>query len=258
MSLVGLGKRTFRIARFLVKAAPISFPKLVECNVCGWQGRHFLSDGWHKHSICPKCRGGVRHRLLIASLERVGAFSFERLVKNKNVLHFAPEEFIQRRLVSHAATYTTADLFNPRRDLQIDISDMPSVESEFYDLVIACDVLEHVPNDRRAMCELVRVLRPAGFAILTVPQQDYLETTFEDPEVTDPDERLRRFGQSDHLRIYGDDFPQLLEAAGFRVTSVDESCFSADSVERQVLAPPERSTRPLATNFRKVFFAQKC
>jgi hypothetical protein len=90
-----------------------------------------------------------------------------------------------------------------------------------------------------------------------VPQKDHLERTFEDPSIRSPAERERQFGQSDHLRIYGDDFPNLLESAGFCVTSIDEHSFPADLAQRHVLYPPQRSPHPLATNFRKVFFARK-
>jgi hypothetical protein len=107
------------------------------------------------------------------------------------------------------------------------------------------------------MREIFRVLSPGGCAILTVPQKDYLKETFEDPSIRSPEERERHFGQSDHLRIYGDDFPDLLATAGFRVTPIDEHSFPADLAQRHVLFPPRLSLRPLATNFRKVFFACK-
>ena len=151
----------------------------------------------------------------------------------------------------------TADYLNPRRDLQLDLSDMAEIQDGEFDLLIACDVLEHVADDRRAMREIFRVLSPGGYAILTVPQQDHLVRTFEDASIVSAGDRQRRYGQADHLRIYGDDFPDLLRAAGFEVTAIDEHSFSADLANRHVLAPPERSPHPLATNFRKVFFARK-
>ena len=92
---------------------------------------------------------------------------------------------------------------------------------------------------------------------MTVPQKDNLAETFEDPAVVTPAERERVFGQQDHLRIYGDNFPALLSSARFEVTVVSEADFSGELVTRHILFPPVLSTRPLATNHRKVFFARK-
>ncbi len=256
-ALAGPLKAALRYVKYLIKAAPIMFPRRVECNVCGWQGKRLLSDVWHKHSVCPRCRSGVRHRLLAAALAQIEPLSFEAIVENKCVLHFAPEPTMQDRVRSHAAIYLTADYLNPRRDLQLDISDMHTIGDGDFELLIACDVLEHVEDDRRAMREIHRVLSPGGFAILTVPQKDHLAETFEDPSIVDPAERERVYGQCDHLRIYGDDFQTRLEQAGFEVIPVSERDFPTAQVQRHVLFPPELSTHPLATNYRKVYFAHR-
>lgn len=131
------------------------------------------------------------------------------------------------------------------------------VPDNSFDLVIACDVLEHVADDSEAMSEIYRVLTDNGYVILTVPQEDNLSNKLEDPTITEPDERKRIFGQNDHLRIYGDDFNFFLESFGFSVTIVDENTFSTTMVRKNVLFPPELSTHPLATNYRKVFFGRK-
>jgi SAM-dependent methyltransferase len=78
-------------------------------------------------------------------------------------------------------------------------------------------VLEHVPDDRRAMRELHRILAPGGWAVLQTPVRSKLTRTDEDPSVTDPAERIRRFGQADHVRVYGADFEDRLRDAGFAV-----------------------------------------
>lgn len=256
-ALAELGKGVLRGAKFYIQAAPLAYPKLVECNVCGWQGKHLVSDGWHERSQCPSCRSGVRHRLLIAAWTNIAVLSFDRLVLGKCVLHFAPERLIERKLRVAAARYVTADYLNKRRDLQLDLSDMVGIQDREFNLLIACDVLEHVADDRRAIHEMFRILCPGGYAILTVPQQDHLAHTFEDPSIVRPEDRQQRYGQSDHLRIYGDDFSDLLQAAGFEVTTIDEHNFTPEQVSRHVLAPPVRSPHPLATNLRKVYFARK-
>jgi SAM-dependent methyltransferase len=78
-------------------------------------------------------------------------------------------------------------------------------------------VLEHIPNDRAALIELLRILRPSGTAYLTVPMADGWRHTFEDVSISTEEERLRHFGQGDHVRWYGRDFPERLSAVGFIV-----------------------------------------
>ena len=125
------------------------------------------------------------------------------------------------------------------------------------DSLIACDVLEHVPDDTQALQEIHRVLAEHGWVILTVPQKDGLETKYENPTITDPEERKRIFGQEDHLRIYGNDFNLFLEKHGFTVTVINEKSFDSEMVQKHVLFPPVLSKHPLATNYRSVYFGQK-
>lgn len=114
--------------------------------------------------------------------------------------------------------YLSGDLFDPGAMERIDITDIRFPDDSF-DLILCSHVLEHVPDDRKAISELFRVLKPGGTAFLLVPIGS--ARTFEDPSVTDPDERLRFFGQKDHVRQYGPDFEDRLVEAGFRVTRVE-------------------------------------
>lgn len=216
---------------------------------------------WHPQTICPNCSSQVRHRLLVAALDDLDSVGWQRLVDGKRVLHFAPERTLQAAIRSRAFRYVSADLMADGGsypvDIGLDIADMPAVESGAIDCLIACDVLEHVPDHRRALSEISRVLAPGGCAILTVPQKDGLQETFEDPSAATPEARRRVFGQWNHLRIYGDDFPHMLEEIGFSVVMVDDHCFLPETALRLVLCPPVRSINPLATNYRKVFFAFK-
>jgi hypothetical protein len=102
-----------------------------------------------------------------------------------------------------------------------------------------------------------RILADGGYCVLTVPQKDNLAITYEDLSITDPKEREKVFGQFDHLRIYGNDFVDMLEQSGFKVTVVNEGDFDMDLARKYVLFPPVLSTHPLATNYRKVFFGRK-
>ncbi|PPS45738.1 methyltransferase domain-containing protein [Chroococcidiopsis sp. TS-821] len=252
-----LPSQVFRQLKLVSKRAYLAYPKIVECNLCGWQGRHFISDCWHPYTICPECRSEVRHRLLVAALSSINGLTYQDIVQNKRVLHFAPEKALKSTFPKYASKYVTADYLVEGLDMKLDISDMSAVQDEAFDLVIACDVLEHVPNDTKAMQEIYRVLSVGGCAIITVPQQDNLKETFEDSTIITPEERKRVFGQWDHLRIYGDNFPSLLESVGFVVRVVQEKNFSQKLVNKHVLFPPVLSKNPLATNYRKIFFARK-
>jgi SAM-dependent methyltransferase len=200
---------------------------------------------------------GIRHRLLFAALEGIDNLSSDRLINGKRILHFAPEEIFAQRYQRKAAAYVTADFSRTGYDLMLDMSNMPQIANEEFDAVIALDVLEHVPDYQRALEEIHRVLSSGGFAILTVPQKDNLLETYEDPSIVTEEDRTEHFGQRDHLRIFGDDFPATLEGKGFDVSVVDESSFSEEIQKKYVLFPPAISKHPLATNHRKAFFCKK-
>jgi SAM-dependent methyltransferase len=133
------------------------------------------------------------------------------------VLHVAPEPGIARRLRALPnLDYLTADLDPGRADVQMDIAAIDFPDGQF-DVVLCSNVLEHVPDDARAMRELRRVLVPSGFALIDVPIRADLEDTYEDWTITDPRGRAAAFGQHNHLRWYGRSFPDHLRAAGFDV-----------------------------------------
>lgn len=232
----------------------------VECNVCDWKGSRFTDDPWHAGTVCPVCRSQVRHRLLAAMFDGLSSspgLSEKDLLTSGDILHFAPERQLRSRIASCARKYVTADFDRGDCDLKLDMSCMPSVQDDSFDVVIACDVLEHVPDDRAAIREVWRILRKGGRAILTVPQKDSPSHTDEDPSVTSAAEREKRFGQKDHFRIFGDDFVERLAEAGFSVTIVSACDFAAEDVTRHVLYPPAPNPHPLATNRRRIYLATK-
>ena len=127
--------------------------------------------------------------------------------------------------------YVTTDLNSPIADVKADICNLPFKDDEF-DFIICNHVLEHIPNDTKAMEELFRVLKPDGTAVLQVPLKADLEHTFEDDSITDPKERARIFGQYDHVRVYGMDYFKKLGSIGFKVDAVDYTkTFTSEEIE---------------------------
>lgn len=183
-------------------------------------------------------------------------FSLAGLVRRRRVLHFGPEPPLKRIFRRAAAAYCTADLYGTGVDANLDISEMSTVADASFDLIIACDVLEHVVHDRDAMREIRRVLAPGGSAILTVPQCRAHRLTFEPTGVEDPRERERLFGQADHVRVYGWDFSAKLEEAGFQVQHRSAADLPEALVTKHTLMPPIPSEHPLACNDRRVYFAR--
>lgn len=137
-------------------------------------------------------------------------------------MHIAPEKNLQKILKSFShIKYISGDL-NPSMDcdIRLDITDI-NFEDNFFDVVICSHVLEHIVDDRKAMRELFKVLKPSGEAILQVPISKYNKETFEDISITTLEERERIFGQKDHVRIYGKDYKKRLENVGFKVSLYD-------------------------------------
>ena len=182
--------------------------------------RKFLPYGYEivrDNVLSPGTLSLERHRLFWLYLQNETSFFTENL----KVLHFAPEQaFYKRFRKLKNLDYITTDLNSPIADVKADICDLPFTDDEF-DFIICNHVLEHIPDDTKAMQELYRILKPGGTAILQVPYQADLENTFEDNSITDSKERARIFGQYDHVRIYGMDYFEKLRSIGFEVDAVD-------------------------------------
>lgn len=165
---------------------------------------------------CPACGALARHRLTWQVLRtRTDLGTVPR-----RVLHFAPEAILQQRLRRlPQLDYVSADLDSPLAMVRMDIMDIPEADGSF-DGLICSHVLAHVPDDRKAMAELVRVLRPGGWAVIQTTV-DTDRDTFEDPGARTADERRAVYGQADLWRIYGRDLAERLEVVGFVVTTID-------------------------------------
>ena len=192
-----------------------------ECPLCGCRRRKFLPYGYvtsREDALCPSCLSLERHRLIWLWLERHSTL-FD---SHPTLLHIAPEVSLMRHFKRHYKGHTgyiTADLESPLADMHFDVQHIP-MEDRSVDVVICNHLFEHVEDDRRAMRELHRILRPGGWGIVLVPDDRSRAETFEDDTITDPKERTRIFGQYDHRRIYGRDFDNRLREAGFRVERI--------------------------------------
>ena len=183
-----------------------------ECPICQTQLRQFLPLYRPSMHWCPVCRSLQRHRLVWLFLQS-DAIQIEHV--QRRLLHFAPEPCLAEQFAKRPnLDYVSADLFDRAAMLRLDLCNIDLPDASF-DMVYCSHVLEHVPDDRRAMREIRRVLKPGGIALILVPI--IADHTFEDPSVTDPAERERLFGQEDHVRRYGPDVVNRLREAGFEV-----------------------------------------
>ena len=212
--------------------------------IYGSSYRKFLPYGYQKireNALCPGTLSLERHRLLWLYLERETNF-IDNAIK---VLHVAPEQvFYQKfRTFSHWE-YTTTDLHSPFAEIKADLCELP-FQDNYYDLILCNHVLEHIPEDQKAMQEMYRVLKPGGTLIAQVPLEENRTETFEDNSITDKATRTEIFGQYDHVRIYGTDYYTRLESVGFDSHAID-FLKKLTSQEKQKFALPYSEKIPIA------------
>lgn len=201
--------------------------------------RAFLPYGYEnprENVLSPSTLSLERHRLLWLYLKNETDF----FTKANKVLHFAPEQAFHKRFKKlHSIDYTTTDLNSPLAEVKADICNLPFKDNSF-DVILCNHVLEHIPDDTKAMQELFRILKPGGWGIFQIPQDLKRAETFEDDSITDRKERAKIFGQYDHVRIYGRDYFDKLRGIGFNVEEVDYTQkLSEKDVERYRLAKGE-------------------
>lgn len=184
--------------------------------------RKLLSYGYgtqRENALSPSTLSLERHRLMWLYLKNETNF----FTVSQKVLHIAPEQcFLKRFKNLSNLDYTSADLYSPIVDVKADILDLPFKDNSF-DVIICNHVLEHIEDDKKAMQELYRVLKPNGMGIFQIPQDLSLEKTYEDFSIISPEERTKHFGQYDHVRIYGRDYFDTLRNVGFEVQEIDYS-----------------------------------
>ena len=227
-----------RLLRYSLYEKARYYPEIVfslgnrlECPFCGWHFRRFRPAGfhypviiekrvigghWHRDNVCPRCMSNARERLAYLFLkDRTALFN-----QPTRLLHVAPEPQLASVLKrAPNIKYVSADLFESGVMSRFDIQKTPFRDQTF-DVVICNHVMEHVGDDSVAMGEVHRILKPGGWALLQVPIALNLDHTIEDPTATTDQQRIDRFGQEDHVRLYSRrDYIDRLGAAGFSVTT---------------------------------------
>jgi len=213
------------------------------CNVCQQQYFRFVDywpasennkalsinhviAGYGKNIICPNCLSNARERLVIAMLQH------HVNIDNKKILHLSPEKNVYQYLKSKS-NVITADLvpgFYKNIDKHIRQEDVTALSfaDQSFDVVIANHVLEHIPDDLKAMSEIYRVLKKGGVAILQVPYSETISETIEEPLIYNPKKQSNLFGQKDHVRIYQlNDYISRLGQSGFIVSKINYKELSA-------------------------------
>jgi SAM-dependent methyltransferase len=181
------------------------------------------------HASCPQCGALERHRLQYLALEKI-LQQFD--CASRAMLHFAPEAFMREYFKNRFRVYETADLAAGNVNHNVDIQALP-FEDARYDLVFASHVLEHVPDDRKAIAEIRRILKPGGIAVLPVPV--VADQTVEYP-APNPHE-------SGHVRAPGYDYFDRYRTHFARVDLIDSRGFPA---EYQLFVYEDRSMYPTA------------
>lgn len=216
-----------RVSSFL----PIGSELLNNLRTHGWKYQAMESETCNQGSYsCPRCGATDRDRLFALYLSSY----FPTLTPDQTlkIVDFAPSpplsDFIRKLIARtpYSVSYLTADLMRHDVDHNVDIMDMSLYEDSSVDFFICSHVLEHVPDDKKALRELYRILKEGGRGILIVPIILTISEIDEDPSVTDPAERWRRFGQFDHVRVYSKHgFLSRVEQAGFTTQQLGSQHF---------------------------------
>ncbi|WPR70205.1 class I SAM-dependent methyltransferase [Flavobacterium sp. NG2] len=180
-----------------------------QCTICKTKFKNWISLP-NQDNVCPRCGSLSRDRRLWQLIEQ------NYLKPHSNVLDFSPSRSLFRIWKKQHTYYTATDLSGDFiSDNQYDITAIPEDENTF-DLIICYHVLEHVIEDRKAMNELYRILKPTGTLLVQTPFKE--GDIYEDYSITTKEERLKHFEQEDHVRIYSvEGLKNRLTKSGFKV-----------------------------------------
>jgi len=177
---------------------------------------------------CPNCGANDRDRLYALYLKKM--LPKEDKIK---LLDIAPTHLQNYIKAFPNVIYRSMDLYKENVDDKLDITDMNIYKDEQFDVFICSHVLEHVNDDVKALKELFRILKKDGWGILMVPVHLDLNEIYENPTITDPDERWKHFGQNDHVRMYSKEgFIERVKSVGFNISQYNIEYFGEDVFEK--------------------------
>jgi SAM-dependent methyltransferase len=177
-----------------------------------------IGAGRRENVVCPGCGSTDRDRLLYTYLNNSPGL----LKPYVKILHIAPEPGLSKYLQHIGKSAYVGGMkyhegyYYSKNFKLFDILNLP-FEKDYFELVVCNHVLEHIQDDVKGLREIYRVMKAGATAILQVPWSPVLQETLEDPSIQNPKEREKRFGQFDHVRLYGLDYPKRLQKAGFDV-----------------------------------------
>jgi len=178
-----------------------------------FEEKNIIGGGYRLNVMCPCCNSTDRERNIYLYLKNKTNIFNEDIT----LLHVAPESNLKKVFINCSTIhYLTVDLKSTSVMAKMDLTNIACIDNSF-DVIICNHVFEHIPNDRKAISELYKVLKRGGWAILQVPISQSLTATYEDPSITGQEEREKIFGQKDHVRIYAKDYIKKLQNAGFSV-----------------------------------------
>lgn len=240
MNFIKIIRRKINTAKLLSRKAILAIMKVFyfpgkhyQCPCCGHSLRRFmhydyksipsmnpsLFHDYHKQIQCPYCNSLPRHRIM--------AFFFQHhpnLIRNKKVVIFGMLQGEKTYFQRHNIPYISADLYAPEAHIKEDLTKLSFADASV-DVLICHHVLEHVDNVEKALSEIHRVLRPDGIAVLSVPMNMSLKNTLQLKAIKTPELRRKYYGQTDHLRLFGQNVPCILKHAGFKVYTIDGNKF---------------------------------
>jgi SAM-dependent methyltransferase len=188
----------------------------------------------YKNYSCYGCGINDRDRLYLLYFKNI-------LNKEKiyNIVEFAPTPVLSSFFKKYNnINHRTSDLFMDNVDDKMDLQDLFLYKNAQFDIFICSHILEHVPEDIKAMKELYRITKKGGFGIAMVPILNRVEKTHEDPSIKDPKLRMKYFGQGDHVRLYAkNDFIARLESVGFKVRLLGEDYFGKEVFYKNAITP---------------------
>lgn len=185
---------------------------------------------------CPFCFGADRERLYALFLEKY--FNEVENKENFKFLDFAPSKSLSNWIRKYKwVKYRTIDLYMQGVDDKADITNLDIYTDNEFDFILCSHVLEHIENEKKAISELYRILKPTGKAIIMVPILTTLKEDFENPEHKTEAERWKYYGQNDHVRKHSKKgFVKKLENAGFKVEQLNIDYFSKEEFEKNAIS----------------------